>query len=106
MKTCPVCHNTYPDRCSACPEDGAHLTAQATEIEAQLAAGLSRRTRNLGSSMARQERRETAVVAESGFSTGFQNLGIALFISLATFPRIFPKLMTAGLGCLIRTVKG
>jgi serine/threonine protein kinase len=45
MKTCPTCHNTYPDDFSLCPRDGAPLTAQATETEAQLAAGLSRRFR-------------------------------------------------------------
>ena len=45
MKTCPTCQSTYPDDFSLCPRDGAHLTAQATETEAQLAAGLSRRFR-------------------------------------------------------------
>jgi eukaryotic-like serine/threonine-protein kinase len=45
MKTCPTCQHTYPDDFSLCPLDGAHLTAQATETEAQLAAGLSRRFR-------------------------------------------------------------
>jgi serine/threonine-protein kinase len=45
MKTCPTCRNAYPDDFSHCPSDGAHLTAQATETEAQLAAGLSRRFR-------------------------------------------------------------
>ncbi len=45
MKTCPACQSTYPDDFSLCPHDGAHLTAQATETEAQLAAGLSRRFR-------------------------------------------------------------
>ena len=45
MKTCPACQSTYPDDFSLCPRDGAHLTAQATETEAQLAAGLSRRFR-------------------------------------------------------------
>ena len=45
MKTCPTCQKTYPDDFSLCPRDGAHLTAQATETEAQLAAGLSRRFR-------------------------------------------------------------
>jgi len=43
MKTCPTCRNTYPDDFSLCPRDGTHVTAQATETEAQLAAGLSRR---------------------------------------------------------------
>jgi formylglycine-generating enzyme required for sulfatase activity/predicted Ser/Thr protein kinase len=45
MKTCPNCQRTYPDDFSLCPQDGAQLTAQATETEAQLAAGLSRRFR-------------------------------------------------------------
>jgi serine/threonine-protein kinase len=45
MKTCPTCQKTYPDDFSLCPRDGAHLTAQAMETEAQLAAGLSRRFR-------------------------------------------------------------
>src|ERR1035437_4734559 len=45
MKTCPTCHQTYPDDYALCPRDGAPLTAQATETEAQLAAGLSRRYR-------------------------------------------------------------
>jgi serine/threonine-protein kinase len=45
MKTCPTCQHTYPDDFSLCPRDGAPLTAQASETEAQLAAGLSRRFR-------------------------------------------------------------
>jgi serine/threonine protein kinase len=45
MKSCPTCQSTYPDDFSLCPRDGAHLTVQATETEAQLAAGLSRRFR-------------------------------------------------------------
>jgi serine/threonine-protein kinase len=45
MKTCPTCQKTYPDDFSLCPRDGAPLPAQATETEAQLAAGLSRRFR-------------------------------------------------------------
>jgi serine/threonine-protein kinase len=45
MKTCPTCQHAYPDDFSLCPRDGAPLTAQATETEAQLAAGLSRRFR-------------------------------------------------------------
>lgn len=45
MKICSTCHNTYPDDFSLCPRDGAPLTAQDTENEAQLAAGLSRRFR-------------------------------------------------------------
>lgn len=45
MKTCPTCQRTYPDDFSLCPRDGATLTDQATETEAQLAAGLSRRFR-------------------------------------------------------------
>jgi len=45
MKTCPTCHNTYPDDFSLCPRDGARLATPATETEAQLAAGLSRRFR-------------------------------------------------------------
>src|ERR1039458_9300035 len=43
MKTCPTCQKTYPDDFSLCPRDGAPLTPPATETEAQLAAGLSRR---------------------------------------------------------------
>ena len=45
MKTCPTCQKTYSDDVEFCPHDGARLTAQATETEAQLAAGLSRRFR-------------------------------------------------------------
>jgi hypothetical protein len=45
MRTCPTCHNNYSDATEFCPRDGAHLAAQATETEAQLAAGLSRRFR-------------------------------------------------------------
>jgi serine/threonine-protein kinase len=47
MKICPTCQGTYRDDFSICPRDGAHLTAPATETEAQLAAGLSRRFRLL-----------------------------------------------------------
>ena len=43
MRACPQCQRTYPDDTDFCPRDGAHLTAQATQTEAQLAAGLSRR---------------------------------------------------------------
>jgi formylglycine-generating enzyme required for sulfatase activity/predicted Ser/Thr protein kinase len=45
MKTCLSCQRTYPDDFSVCPHDGAHLAAQGTETEVQLAAGLSRRFR-------------------------------------------------------------
>ena len=45
MRACPKCQRTYPDDTDFCPRDGALLTAQATETEAQLAAGLSRRFR-------------------------------------------------------------
>jgi len=45
MKICPTCQKTYPDDFSLCPRDGARLAAQATETEAQLAAGLSGRFR-------------------------------------------------------------
>jgi hypothetical protein len=45
LKNERVGHKTYPDDFSLCPRDGAHLTAQATETEAQIAAGLSRRFR-------------------------------------------------------------
>ena len=45
MKTCPTCQQTYSDDFEFCPRDGAPLAAQATETEAQLAAGLSRRFR-------------------------------------------------------------
>jgi hypothetical protein len=42
MRACPQSQRTYPDDTDFCPRDGAHLTAQATETEAQVAAGLSR----------------------------------------------------------------
>jgi serine/threonine-protein kinase len=45
MKTCPTCQQTYSDDVEFCPRDGAQLTAQATETEAQLAGQLSRRFR-------------------------------------------------------------
>ena len=45
MRACPQYQRTYPDDTDFCPRDGAHLTAQATQTEAQLAAGLSRRFR-------------------------------------------------------------
>jgi serine/threonine-protein kinase len=45
MKICHTCQQTYSDDVEFCPRDGAHLTAQATETEAELAAGLSRRFR-------------------------------------------------------------
>jgi serine/threonine-protein kinase len=45
MKTCHTCQQTYSDDIEFCPRDGARLAAQATETEAQLAAGLSRRFR-------------------------------------------------------------
>jgi len=45
MKICPACRKTYTDDFTVCLSDGARLTAQAAETEAQLAAGLSRRFR-------------------------------------------------------------
>jgi hypothetical protein len=45
MKICHTCQQTYSDDVEFCPRDGARLAAQATETEAQLAAGLSRRLR-------------------------------------------------------------
>jgi hypothetical protein len=45
MKICTTCQQSYSDDLEFCPRDGAHLAAQATETEAQLAAGLSRRFR-------------------------------------------------------------
>jgi serine/threonine-protein kinase len=45
MKICHTCQQTYPDDVEFCPRDGARLAPQATEAEAQLAAGLSRRYR-------------------------------------------------------------
>ena len=45
MKTCPACQKTYSDDTAFCMDDGAPLAARATETEAQLAAGLSRRFR-------------------------------------------------------------
>src|SRR5208282_3195428 len=42
---CPQCQRTYPDDTDVCPRDGAHVTAQATQAEAQLAGQLSRRFR-------------------------------------------------------------
>jgi serine/threonine-protein kinase len=65
MKICPTCQQTYSDDVEFCPRDGAHLTAQATETEAHLAAGLSRRFRivrrlgagAMGTVLCRAERR-------------------------------------------------
>src|ERR1035437_1663796 len=45
MKICHTCQQTFSDDVEFCPRDGARLAAQATETEAQLAAGLSRRYR-------------------------------------------------------------
>jgi len=45
MKTCPTCQRSYPDDFALCPRDGAPLADRATETEAQLAAGLTRRFR-------------------------------------------------------------
>ena len=45
MKICPTCQQSYSDDVEFCPRDGTHLTAQATETEAQLAGQLSRRFR-------------------------------------------------------------
>jgi serine/threonine protein kinase len=45
MKICHTCQQTYSDDIEFCPRDGARLAAEATETEAQLAAGLSRRFR-------------------------------------------------------------
>ena len=45
MKNCHTCQQTYSDTIDFCPRDGGQLTAQATETEAQIAAGLSRRFR-------------------------------------------------------------
>jgi serine/threonine protein kinase len=45
MKICHTCQQTYSDDVEFCPHDGARLAAQATETEAQVAAGLSRRFR-------------------------------------------------------------
>jgi predicted Ser/Thr protein kinase len=45
MKICHTCQQTYSDDVEFCPRDGARLTPQATETEAQLAAGLARRFR-------------------------------------------------------------
>ena len=45
MKICPTCQQTYSADVEFCPGDGARLAATATETEAQLAAGLSRRFR-------------------------------------------------------------
>src|ERR1039458_5591227 len=45
MKICPTCRRTYAAAFSHCPGDGALLTVQATETDAQLAANLSRRYR-------------------------------------------------------------
>ena len=55
----------YPDDTDSCPRDGAHLTAQATETEAQLAGQVSRRFRivrrlgagGMGAVLCRAERR-------------------------------------------------
>ena len=45
MKICPTCQQTYSDDVEFCPRDSTRLIAQATQTEAQLAAGLSRRFR-------------------------------------------------------------
>ncbi len=45
MKICHTCQQTYSEDLEFCPRDGARLAARATETEAQLAAGLSRRFR-------------------------------------------------------------
>ena len=45
MKICHTCQQTYSDDLEFCPRDGARLTAQAMETEAQLAGQLSRRFR-------------------------------------------------------------
>jgi hypothetical protein len=45
MKICHTCQQTYSDDVEFCPRDGAHLTAQARETEAQLAGQLCRRFR-------------------------------------------------------------
>jgi serine/threonine-protein kinase len=45
MKICHTCHETYSNDVEFCPRDGARLATQATETEAQLAAGLARRYR-------------------------------------------------------------
>ncbi|MGA2988434.1 MAG: hypothetical protein ABSG32_32090 [Terriglobia bacterium] len=45
MKICHTCQHGYSDDVEFCPRDGAQLTAQATETEAQLAVQLSRRFR-------------------------------------------------------------
>ncbi|MGB7591549.1 MAG: serine/threonine-protein kinase [Terriglobia bacterium] len=45
MKICHTCQQTYSDDVEFCPRDGARVTAQATETEAQLAGQLSRRFR-------------------------------------------------------------
>jgi len=45
MKTWPTCQHTYSDDVEFYARDGAPLAAPATETEAHLAAGLSRRFR-------------------------------------------------------------
>jgi hypothetical protein len=65
MRACPQCQRTYPDDTDFCPRDGARVTAQATETEAQLAGQLSRRFRlvrrlgagAMGTALCRAERR-------------------------------------------------
>jgi len=65
MKICHTCQQTYSDDAEFCPRDGAHLTAQVTETEAQLAGQLSRRFRivrrlgagAMGTVLCRAERR-------------------------------------------------
>jgi hypothetical protein len=42
MSICHTCQQTYSNEFEICPADGAHLTAQATETEAQLPARLPR----------------------------------------------------------------
>jgi hypothetical protein len=65
MKICHTCQQIYSDDVEFCPRDAAHLTAQATQTEAQLAARFSRRfhiVRRLGAGamgtvLCRSERR-------------------------------------------------
>jgi hypothetical protein len=45
MKICHTCQHGYSDDVECCPRDGAQLTAQATETEAQLTVQLCRRLR-------------------------------------------------------------
>ena len=45
IKSCPACHNVYPDGIEFCPSDGTRLSAVAPQTESRLAWGLAHRFR-------------------------------------------------------------